>query len=148
MKRRTFIAASAATLAAPRAALAAPEGDAGLIEACMRAQHKVMAALEGALAAGAEGEELRLVTRMRDHDIQHLRVLDASLEALGALKPRAPGPNAGGGLGPIGEAKIEVLDAHRAAARELLDARLLQTIASMAAAQGQHLVAITRFQAR
>jgi len=147
VRRRTFIAAgaaSAAALAAPRLAVAAPKGDAGLIYAVADAEWKLLGVVDASLGdSSLSPDHVRLISRIREHEVDHSAALDTFLEALGSEKPRPAAPP-GSGLGAIAGHKRAVLAAQRAAARELIDAKLLQSIATMAGCEGQHLVAIER----
>ena len=147
MRRRAFLGASAAAtaglLAGPRVALAAPEGDAGLLASIAAAERGLMAIVETTMIASSHSETGRVLERMLEHDREHVATLDAALEALGAAKPRSE-PTKETGLAAIRHHKQAVLLLQRAAAEELIDAKLLQTVAAMAAAEGQHLVALER----
>lgn len=159
--RRAFVAGAAlGVLATGRAGVARAEvrGDALVLEAAVRLEQTTVFVYDALLKDG--GLEPGL-TALRDHEQAHADALAAALEALGGPRPEAPTTREEGDaaldelgvpyrLDAKGDAALELVlelelrqvALYTRAVGELEDLRLIQTVASVVAAEGQHLVVI------
>ena len=166
MRRRAFIAAATAAVAVPQAALAArkPKDEVGILRAALELEQLGVYVYDaGIKSALLDESQIATVQGLRDHEQQHADAVAASLEALGGARPRPPQSPAEADallerLGATGRlARISTRDAffalaheiemlqvqgYAAAAGDLDDVRLIQTTASILAAEGAHLVVI------
>ena len=168
MIRRTFIAATAAAAAMPATALAArePRGEVGILQDALQLELLAVYVYDAGIKSGLLDEAaLAIIGELREHEQQHADAIGASLEALGGGRPLAPKDPADAdrllaehkAAGRLLEVKtpadlyglaheIELLQVagYVRAAGDLGDVRLIQTTASIAAAQGAHLVVLRR----
>ena len=166
MRRRAFLAAAAVTAAAPAAALGArkPRGEVGILHEALELELLAVYVYDAGIKSGLLDEELvATIGGLREHEQQHAEAVGASLEALGGARPAAPATpadvdavltrrKATGRLAGVATREdflelaheIELLQVagYVAAAGGLEDVRLFQTTASIAAAQGAHLVVL------
>jgi hypothetical protein len=166
MRRRTFLAAAAATAALPATARAArePRGEVGILQDALALELLAVYVYDAGIKSGLLDEAtLAVVGELREHEQQHADAIGASLEALGGGRPLAPKDpadadaqlatrKAAGRLlevktredffGLAHEVELLQVGAYVRAAGELGDVRLIQTTASIAAAQGTHLVVL------
>lgn len=162
--RRAFVAGAALAVVAKRPGTARAEvrGDALVLEAAVRLEQTSVFAYDALLRGGGfDGDLAETLGTLRDHEQAHADALAAALEALGGPRPAAPetGEQADAaleelgipyGLDATGDAALELLlalglrqvELYTRAAGELEDVRLIQTVASIVAAEGQHLVVI------
>jgi hypothetical protein len=164
--RRSFLAAAAVTAAAPAAALAGrkPRGEVGILRDALELELLAVYVYDAGIKSGLlDTELLATIGNLRDHEQQHVEAIGASLEALGGARPLAPKDpvDADGYLsdrkavrrltevetredffGLAHEIELLQVKAYVAAAGDLEDVRLIQTTASIAAAQGAHLVVL------
>lgn len=166
MRRRAFLAAAAAAAAAPSAALAKrePKGEVGILQAALELEQLAVYVYDAGIKSGLlDAALVGAVSRLRVHEQHHADAVAASLEALGGAKPRPPRtPQEADALleraGAAGRLtgvrtrdgffelahEVELLQValYTDAAGGLEDVRLIQTTASILAAQGAHLVVI------
>jgi hypothetical protein len=148
--------AVAASGAAPLRALAQGAGDAPILARLTRIERAAEFAYATAYRRGRLGSKLHGVARQfRDQHREHADGLSAELSALGVRPPARPtevsevtglaralagGPRAFLALGVSLEE--EAVRAGYAAVRELADAKLIQSAASIMGNDGQHLVVL------
>lgn len=166
MRRRTFIAAAAAPVAVPAAALAArePRGEVAILHDALELELLAVYVYDAAIKSGLiDARLLATIGTLREHEQQHADAIGASLEALGGAlpaKPNAPEDadailarrKATGRLESVTTREellelaheVEMLQVHAyvQAAGDVGDVRLMQTAASIAAAEGAHLVVL------
>ena len=166
MRRRTLLAAGAVALAAPRPALAArePKGEVGILSAALELEQLAVYVYDAGIKSGLLDEALvAAVQSLRDHEQQHADAVAQALEALGSAKPVPPRTpqeadalleraDAEGRLTAVAtredffalahEVELLQVAGYVAAAGDLEDVRLIQTTASILAAEGSHLVVI------
>ena len=166
MRRRAFLAAAAVTAAAPAAALGArqPRGEVAILHDALEFEQLAVYVYDAGIKSGLLDEELLAVFgSLREHEQQHAEAIAASLEALGGAAPAAPRTpedadailtrrKAAGRLTAVASRddlfalahEVEMLQvgAYVEAAGDLGDVRLMQTAASIAAAEGAHLVVL------
>lgn len=166
MRRRAFLTAAAATAALPAAALAArrPRGEVAILHDALELELLAAYVYDAGVKSGLLDEELvGIVAALRDHERQHADAVGASLEALGGARPKAPetpeeadailarraatGRLAGvstreGFLELAHELEMLQVAGYVTAAGDLDDVRLIQTTASIATAEGAHLVVL------
>lgn len=152
MRRRTFVAAAAGALAAPRVALAADPKALDILRDAIVVEQ---------LAAFVYSTGPREFEAFGAHEQEHADALASHVEALGSKRPPAPTSAAeadaaldrlgvSGRLGASGDAFLELalelellqVAGYVAAAGDLDDVRLIQATASILAAEGAHLVVI------
>ncbi len=155
MRRRTFVAGAALAVAGPRPAFAADNADqAGVLRAAVELEQ---------LAAFVYSTRPREFEALAAHEQEHAEALASHLEALGSPRPKALRTaaeadarlerlGATGRLATAGstqrflelalELELRQVAAYTLAAGELEDVRLIQTTASILAAEGTHLVVI------
>jgi hypothetical protein len=168
MRRRTLLAGGVAALAAPGVAAAArkPRGEVAILRAALELEKLAVFVYDAGLQSGVPGASLApTVAGLRDHERQHVDAIASSLEALGSVRPGAPRTVQDadaqlerlGARGRLAQAtsreaflelaeEVELLQVggYVAAAGGIDDVRLIQTCASILAAQGAHLVVIRR----
>ena len=166
MIRRTFLAGAAVAAAAPSVALGArqPRGEVGILRDALELEQLAVYVYDAGITSGLLDEDLvAAVGALREHEQQHADAIGASLEALGGTRTLPPdSPEAAdaqlerrkatGRLQAVDgrEAffalveEIEALQvaAYVAAAGDLEDVRLIQTVGSIAAAEGAHAVVV------
>lgn len=165
--RRSVLAAGAAFVLAPAAARAARgelTGDAELLREAVELEQLASAAYVAAAAAGTLAPaSAELAETLAGHESQHADVLAVQLEALGGARPAPPaGLPAADALAerlqlqPLSGAlesdrsflrwahatELRQIGGYVEAARRALDVGLVQTLASILAAEGQHLAAV------
>ena len=166
MRRRAFIAAAAVTAAAPKVAFAArePRGEVAILHDALELEQLAVYVYDAAVKSGLlDAQLLATVGALRDHEQQHAEAIGASLEALGGALPAKPNTpedadailTRRGATGRLRAAtsrenlfelahEVEMLQVHAyvQAAGDVGDVRLMQTCASIAAAEGAHLVVL------
>lgn len=163
MIRRAFLGATAAALVAPRLALADSQGEAGVLTEAVRLEQLNVFVYDAGLKSGLLDEEgAAAFGTLRDHEQQHADALAALLEAIGGPRPKPPTDATAADaslrewdIGPLTgvRAERELLELadqleHREvglyvrAMKDLEDVRLIQTCASILAAEGAHRVVL------
>lgn len=166
MRRRAFLATATAVLAAPPAALAVrqPKGEVGILTAALELEQLTAYAYDAGVASGLlDARLVATVQALRDHEQAHAEAVSALLEALGGARPKPPATpeeadamlerlELQGRLTAVAsrddlfallhELEERQVAGYVAAAGNLEDVRLIQTSATIAAAQGAHLVVI------
>ena len=166
MRRRAFLATAAVAAAAPAAALAArePRGEVGILQDALELELLAVYVYDAGIKSGLLDPSLvATIGGLREHEQQHADAIGASLEALGGGRPPAPKTpedadavltrrGAAGRLTAVSTRddffalahEVEMLQVagYVQAAGDLGDVRLIQTTASIAAAQGAHLVVL------
>ena len=166
MRRRAFLGTAAVALAAPAAAFGTrtPRGEVGILQDALELELLAVYVYDAGIRSGLLDEALLAkVTQLRDHEQEHAGAIGSSLEALGGARPVAPAtPEQADALlerlGTAGrltavatrddffalaeEVELRQVAAYGAAVGDLEDVRLIQTAASILAAQGAHLVVI------
>lgn len=164
--RRAFVAGAALAVVAGRPAVARAElrEEARIIESALRLEQTAVHAYDAVVRGGAVDEPLALrLGALRDHEQAHADALAAALEALGGRRPPAPADDrqADEALAELGipfgiegardattalelllALELRQVEHYTRAVGELEDVRLIQTAASVVAAEGQHLVVI------
>lgn len=146
-------AASVPLLARARSAFAQADGDAEILKAAIALEQTAAVAYGALVGSGVLDEDLAAVLRLlREQEQEHVDALAMALESLGGGAPEPPAPEDVDGLGAL-RSRADVLrfgielermavaayyDAHA----KLQDAKLLQTSASIMAADAQHLVVL------
>jgi hypothetical protein len=143
-RRELVLAAAGAALARPAAAAAALEGDPAILDRLIAREEAA------AYAYGVAGLE---PTDFEAHEREHAQALRTHLAALGREGPEAPGTAAeldrparalgqAAGRPAVLDAAIaleaSLLDAYRAALRELAEPSIAQTAATILAGHAQH----------
>ena len=157
--------AATATLPALIGARAAsaklPDDDVGIVAALLTLEQRAVLVYESA----ARGGKLRSVpnaaaNRFRRHEQEHADALAAALRELGGSAPQPPSSaDDVDGLSDALATEKELLDfaigfettvvaTYNEAISKLKDGRLLQTVASIVAGQGQHLVVLRQAAGR
>jgi rubrerythrin len=164
--RRAFVAGAAVVLAAPRVAWAKEGGEVAALTDAIKLEQVAAYVYDAGVKSGLlDAEQAALAGRLRDHEQQHADALAVLLEALGGHPPGAPDTpeSADAALTALGvETGLrELRDAnaflalsleleqrqaahYTASVAKIGDIRLIQTLASILAAEGQHLVVIRR----
>ncbi len=151
-------ASSVPLLLSVRNAFARATGDAAILERAINLEQVAVLAYDTALGRGLLSPALRrIVRRLRDHEQEHAEALTTALTDLGATPPAAPK-----GVGDVDkvvkglrdvktqadlvnfaiELETATVAAYHEAHAELVEARLLQTAASIMGSEGQHLVVL------
>ena len=155
----TAVAASAIPLLlAVRNAFAVTDTDRKILEQAITLEHLAVLAYDRILGGGLLDRRLeRQVQVLRGHEQQHAGALAKALTDLGGTPPPPPtGVQAVDrvvkGLGDVGtradalsfaiELELAAVAAYHDAQPRFVEARLLQTVASIAGAEGQHLVVL------
>ncbi|HVF79978.1 MAG TPA: ferritin-like domain-containing protein [Solirubrobacteraceae bacterium] len=141
-----------------RNAFAQADGDAGVLQTLITNEQISVIAYDTALASGLlSPAAIRIARRFRDHEQQHAETLTTALMDLGGAPPPPPRGIAdvdqvADGLSDaksqralvavLIELEMAGVAAYHEAHRTLLETRLLQTSASIMAAEGQHLVVL------
>lgn len=156
---RRGIAAGGAVLAVgaiPRLALAQAKDDAAILEAALDIEQKAVVAYDAAAESGVlEPGDASTAELFRDQEQEHADGLTRALESLGGeapAKPQSPAEVPGlaaaldQGAPAIFEFAIELetmaVAAYYDALGRLRDPQLLSAVASIMAAEGQHLVVL------
>jgi rubrerythrin len=162
--RRAFVAGAAVALAVPRVAMAKEGGEVAALTHAIELEQAAAYVYDAGVKSGLLDAELAGVAgNLRDHEQAHADALAVLLEALGGHPPAAPDtPEAADArLAALGlETSLrELADApafltlalaleqrqaahYTAAVARIGDIRLIQTVGSILAAEGQHLVVI------
>lgn len=162
--RRVFVAGAALALAAPRVALATDGGEVGALRTGIELEQLAAYVYDAGVKSGLLDTELAtLAGTLRDHEQAHAEALSSALEALGDRPPVAPKTpdEADAALANLGirpglrdlagapafftlALALEQRQAahYTASMADLGDVRLIQTLGSVLAAEGQHLVVI------
>ena len=151
-------ASSIPLLLSVRDAFAQATGDAAILEKAINLEQTAVIAYDAVLDAGLlSPEALRVARRLRDHERRHAETLTTALTDLGGIPPAPPEgveavDNVVEGLGDLKtqaqavefliELELAGVAAYNDAHGKLLETRLLQTAASIMAAEGQHLVVL------
>ncbi|MFP5362853.1 MAG: ferritin-like domain-containing protein [Thermoleophilia bacterium] len=151
-------ASSIPLLLSVRDAFAQATGDAAILEQAINLEQTAVIAYDGVLDAGLlSSDALRIARRLRDHERRHAETLTTALTDLGGIPPAPPEgvdavDNVVEGLGDLKtqaeavefliELELAGVAAYNDAHGKLLEGRLLQTAASITAAEGQHLVVL------
>jgi len=151
-------ASSVSLLLSVRNAFAQATGDAAILERSIQLENLSVLTYETVIAGDLLSPALaRTARRLRDHEREHAQTLTTALTDLGGT---APAPAKGvaeidevaEGLGDV-KTRADVLNfaieletaavaAYHEAHGKLIEARLLQTVASIMANEGQHLVVL------
>jgi len=151
-RRRLLLAAGAAPLAFAAAAAAAPRSDHDILKRLLSRERRLEAAYEAALRRGALDEVL--ARALRDHERDHARGLEMTLETRGGHVPAPPEPDAAlrsslrsGAAFARYALRLEdrAVRAYVDAVAGLSDTGLLQPLGSIMASEAQHQVALRRF---
>jgi hypothetical protein len=151
-------ASSIPLLLAVRDAFAAGETDATLLQRAITLERVTVIAYDTVLAGGLlSASEQRLARVLRAHEQQHAATLTTALTDLGGTAPAAPAGvadvdkvvkglaglrTAAATLAFLIELETAVVAAYYDAQAKFVEARLLQSGASIMAAEGQHLVVL------
>lgn len=150
-------AASIPLLLGVRTAFAQTAGDAAILRSAVGLEQTAVRAYEIAATSGIlTGGVQRTARRFRDQEQEHADALSAALKVLGGVPPAVPStaedPSALAGLARVQtvagfaafaiELESAAIAAYHEAQLKLQDGRLLQTIASIMANEGQHLVVL------
>lgn len=151
-------ASSIPLLLSVRNAFAQASGDAAVLERAINLEQVAVIAYDTALATALVSAPVRrTVRRFRDHEQQHADALTTALTDLGGIAPAPPKGVADvdevvGGLRDVRtqadlanfaiELESATIGAYHDAQLKFVEARLLQTAASIMANEGQHLVVL------
>lgn len=136
-----------------RSAFAQADGDASILEAALRLEQTAVVAYDTALSRGLlDAATSAVVRQLRDQEQEHADALRTELEALGGSAPAPPKPDEVGGLAGLKrqadvvrfaiELETAAVAAYYDAAQKLEASKLLQTVVSIMASEGQHLVVL------
>lgn len=158
------VAASAIPLLlAVRDAFAADDTDGAILQGAIRLERIAVLAYDTVLGGGLlSGRVQRLARVLRDHERRHAGALTTALTDLGGTPPPAPAvkdvDDVVEGLTDLRtqadvlrfaiELETAAVAAYHDALGKLVEAKLLQTGASIMASEGQHLVALRRAAGR
>jgi hypothetical protein len=153
-------ASSIPLLASVRDAFAKATGDAAILEDAITLERITAIAYSAAISGGLLSPAAERAARaFRDHERQHAKVLVTALTDLGGIPPAPPKGVADvddvvKGLGDVKtqadvvnfiiELETAGIAAYHDAHAKLIEARLLQTSASIMANEGQHLVVLRK----
>jgi rubrerythrin len=153
-------ASSIPLLLSVRYAFAQTSGDVVILENAIDLEHVAVIVYDMAISGGLLSPAvLRIARRFRDHERQHADTLATALTDLGGTPPAppkgaAPVDKVVKGLGDVKtqsdianfaiELETAAVAAYHDAHVKLIEARLLQTAASIMANEGQHLVVLRR----
>jgi hypothetical protein len=149
--RRGLLAAAATApflLRASGATAQTEDDDASLVTASIEVEQRLAAAYDALAGGGLDGATARVAPRFGDQAQEHVDALAAALEGLGAAVPEPSAPRSIGGLDELIELESAALAAHHDAVRRLRDAMLLETVATIMATAGQHLVVLRQAAGR
>lgn len=156
----TAALSAAGLLVAVRGARAQADDDGALLERAITLERLSVLAYDSGLSGGLLSPRARrVVAQLRDHERAHVAALVTALTDLGGTPPAEPAgvrelDEIVDGLGDVRTQDDFVrfaialeqatVAAYLSAQRKLVEARLLQTTASIMAAEGQHLVVLRR----
>jgi hypothetical protein len=150
--RRGVLAAAAGApllLRVSAASAQAEDEDAALAGASLDAEQRLAVAYDAIAGSGVLGDATaRVARRFGDQAQEHVDALAVALEGLDAPVPEPPAPRTIDGLDALIELEIAALAAHHDAVRRLRDAMLLETVATIMASAGQHLVVLRQMAGR
>ena len=150
--RRGVLAAAVSApllLRATAASAQAEDEDAALAGASLDAEQRLAVAYDTIAGSGRLDDAIaRVARRFGDQAQEHVDALATALEGLGAPVPEPPAPRTIEGVDSLIELETVALAAHHDAVRRLRDAMLLETVATIMASAGQHLVVLRQAAGR